>query len=396
MADLMGAAMGAMKNKRPGVFDTAVNSGCKILSAGATAVNASNAVQKIKHDMANTEQHYQKLAEENDDTKAKQDKKDKKDKLIDSIPVLAGAALLAMGTRRAIQAKDPLQPFKDIKDGVARVPAAVVNRFSRKSHIASAVREGVADGINATAKAAKVKPNNSFMGNVGTGVARGIGELGVFYAGSKYLEHKAKKARENKDKNAKSQAKLNNLYTALHPTSADLKSGIDESIREMKDMRKQASFKSKQDFKDMTVDAMRGAVPRALATAGATAVAASLINKTLLHPSHSATSHMVSRTNDRIDEAVNKIKDKRKKGREKTASVTPPDQRSMGENIYRAAINAGAIAAASVPAMLATDRLACIGKNRAMKKRHEEDTIRRRYAAMQKRKMRESGGEQNA
>ena len=187
-------------------------------------------------------QYYQKLsAEENTET----EKSKKKHNFAKYVPAMAGALLLTSAAGSIAKSGDVTKPLQDIRDGVKRVPAAIVNKFSKTS-AGEGVVKGARKGVQASKNTAKPKVNDSPMANYGLGLMKGVGQITPFLAGSIYLDHKVKQAKTEEEK--KNRKRLADVYDSAHPLTSV------STVRNVKS----AAQKSKSAVKAI-VDDRRGA-----------------------------------------------------------------------------------------------------------------------------------------
>lgn len=388
---VIGNALGAAGNMLGAAFDV-YGSASKILGATTTAANVTAGAQKVKSDFKNAirdNQYHNKLAEEKNESAEKPKKK--KD-LAKYVPHLVGATLLTTAAARALKTGDVTQPIQDVRDGIKRLPAAVVNSFKKGKKVRGAVVKGAVDGAAAGAKATKGAPkakvNNSWLSTMSLNVAKGTGRMIPYLAGAAYLDYKVKDAEEKAEK----QRKLRAMHQGTEPiglTAARTAIDVGKGYMEEDSGQKTAALKDidwKNNGKDMIVDEFRKAVPVALATAGAYGAGKTLIDH--------AKRRTVKSVNDTIDDYELKIRRKKaekKREMEKSAEVLHPNDRSFTEKNIRKLVSAGTIAAAAIPTMVVTEAVNRRLNKRARRKEEERRSIERKYRALQRQK--EGGNE---
>ena len=178
--------------------------------------NVSNISQNITSNMLNAQkdnQYHQKLSAED----SAETEKTKKRNYLKYVPAMAGAVLLTSAAASAIKSGDITKPFQDFRDGVKRVPAAFVNKFS-ETPIGKGVVKGARKGVKASKNAAKPKVNRSPMAEAGLGIVKGTAQFVPFLAGSAYLDYKAKKAKSEDEKERREM--LSDVYNSAHPKAS--------------------------------------------------------------------------------------------------------------------------------------------------------------------------------
>lgn len=186
----------------------------KAMNAPSQISSVKNNTQKILSDGLNAvqnNQYHQKLSSEiEDETEKNENSKTWKR----YVPAAAGALILSAAVPKMIKTKDPLRPLKDVRDGIKRGPAAILNKVQKKDNIVKGARKGAEAAVKQSG-GAKKDINNSLLSHFGAGLFKGTGELTAFLAGSAYLKHRAD--REQNKKAKEDMNKLNKVYDRTHP-----------------------------------------------------------------------------------------------------------------------------------------------------------------------------------
>ena len=370
--------------------------GWKLMNVGSTAASAVAGAKKVTSDFSNAvanNKYHDKFAEEKDESAEKTKKRKDIGKYV---PHLVGATLLTAAVARSLQTGDATQPFQDVRDGFKRIPAQVVNSFKKGTKVTGAAikgaTKGAAAGIKATTGAPAPKVNNSFLSNVSLGLARGTGQVLPFLAGAAYIDHKTKDAK----KKAERQEQLQAIHQSTEPlplTAARAAGQVGKQYLEA-NTQKTASVRNiggidwENNGKDLLVDAYREAVPKALAAAGILTAAQAAIKS-----AKKRTARSIADTAEDYVSAVRSHKERKERDMEKSAEVLHPKDRSSAEKAIRTLITTGTIAAATLPAAVATEAMDRYFRKKSKKKEEEERMIERKYRALQRHK---EGGTQYA
>lgn len=214
MGDAIANTVKNAAKEQNSVLGASVGTAFKVLNAPTKVNQVKNNAQKIVSDSVNAiqnNQYHQKLSSEADNETEKNENNKTWKKYV---PVAAGALLLSAAIPRIIETKDITQPIKDVRDGIKRGPAAILNKVQKKDKIVEGARKGAAAAVK---KSGGVKKdiNNSLLSNFGAGLFKGTGELTAFLAGSAYLKHRADREKNKKAK--EDMIALNNAYDRVHP-----------------------------------------------------------------------------------------------------------------------------------------------------------------------------------
>lgn len=246
---------------------TTLGTAFRIMNIPQTINNAKANVESVTSSGLNAvqnNQYHQKLSEEKDEeTEKGTAQKDKH--WTRYVPVAAGALLLSAAVPRIVKSGDVTKPLQDIRDGMKRAPAAVVNKFKDKSPVVEEAAKAVEKEVKKSGGKAKV--NNSPLARFGLGLMQGTGAFMPFLAGSAYLSHKAKAAPDEKSKEEAERLKDAHdsmrpvasagikVYNALHK-KADYNDGYEKIALSEEAMRRYAD-KRKQQFYDNAKDNIR-------------------------------------------------------------------------------------------------------------------------------------------
>lgn len=175
-----------------------LGTGFKLLTKMNTPASVGEKAETITSSTINavkSNPYHQKFSAETED----EQEKAKDRHWTKSLPVATGALLLGAAVPKIIKTGDVAAPLKDVRDGFKRVPAAILNKASKKHKVVKHAAAGAEKAVKAAGGKAKV--NNSPLANYGAGLFKGVGALTPFLIGSAYLDHKAKKAKnEEKEK----------------------------------------------------------------------------------------------------------------------------------------------------------------------------------------------------